>query len=231
MKLLLFVSVLLLLQLSAKDAFLEQFFNKQLCDRVLENDGLYKTCYSDHYKGAKYIAFSLDGKLVNESNIEKRPRFYDDLNIPKQFRSTYADYANDTYQRGHIFEDASADYSVDSLKAVYRMSNIVPMEAKVNMSKSAWSGVERYGRMLATKFGNINVLNGIVYNEKPKRIGRNKIAVPFAFWKMYYKSDGYQRCFYLQNNSKAIAGKKLKEHEVDCGELLKSEQGVKNEKA
>lgn len=60
----------------ANDTFLHQFFNNKVCDQVLENDGYFKTCYDYKAKGAKYVAYTINGPLVNSNNIEERSRFY-----------------------------------------------------------------------------------------------------------------------------------------------------------
>ena len=217
--------ILLSIQLLGSNLFLNKFFNNQQCDQVLNNSGYFKTCYDYKMKGAKYVAYSLDGSLVNKKNIKKRPRFFEDKNIPKRYRSHYSDYTHNIYKqdRGHIFEDAAMDYSQRSLNAIYTMSNIIPQHRTVNRSQKAWAGLERFGRTLATKMGKINVLNGIVYSKHPKRIGRNKIAVPSAFWKMFYsKEQNYQRCFYFENTKITDKSKKVKDYEVSCKKLLRS---------
>ncbi len=61
----------------ASDPYLHQFFNDKVCDRVLNNDGYFQTCYDYKAKGAKYVAYTLDGSLVNSEGIKKRPRFYE----------------------------------------------------------------------------------------------------------------------------------------------------------
>lgn len=208
----------------ASDTFLHQFFNNKVCDQVLSNDGYFKTCYDYKAKGAKYVAYTIDGSLANSNNIEERPRFYPDKNIPIQYRSEHPDYTNNRYSmdRGHMAEDASFDYSQRSLSAVYVMSNIIPQHSTVNRDKKAWAGVERFGRALATKMGKVNVLNGVVYSANPKRIGHNQIAIPDAFWKMYYNQEQkYQRCFYFENTAVIDSNKNISDYEVTCEKLTR----------
>jgi len=203
--------------------FLKQFFNDRQCDQILNNKGYFKTCYNYKNKGAKYVAYTLYGNKVNAVNIKKRPRFYKDLHIPKKYRSTYNDYTHNTFKadRGHLAPDAAFDWSQKSLNAVYVMSNIIPQHYSLNRGRHAWMGLEKYGRVLATKLDRINVLNGVVYSKNPKRIGRNKISIPYAFWKMYYNKDkNFQRCFYFENKPE-IKGTKIKDYEVDCKKLLR----------
>lgn len=224
MKRFLFAITVLTSALFANDTFLHQFFNKKTCDQILNNSGYFKTCYDYKMKGAKYVAYTLDGSLVNKLNIKKRPRFYIDKNIPNKYRSHYSDYTRNPYSmdRGHLAEDASFDYSQRSLNAVYTMSNIIPQHSTVNRSKKAWAGLERFGRSLAVKLGEIKVLNGVVYSNNPKRIGHNQIAVPNAYWKMYYSDEhDYKRCFYFRNEMISDYKSKISDYEVSCKELLR----------
>lgn len=218
------LAISLALSLYAFDSTVNNFINKQNCDQILLNNGYFTTCYSYKYKGAKYVTYTLDGALVNEKNIKKRPRFYSDLNIPKRYRSNYSDYTRNPYSndRGHLFEDASADYSQKSLNAVYVMSNIIPQYKDINRGKEYWAGVERYSRFVATQLGKVNVLNGVEYGNNPRRIGHNQIAVPKAFWKMIYSNKvNFKKCFYFQNNKNFIIGKhSIKDFEVDCSLLI-----------
>ncbi|RXJ77040.1 endonuclease [Arcobacter sp. F155] len=206
----------------SSDLFLKQFINNKQCDQILQNNGYFITCYSYKNKGAKYVAYTLFKDKVNSKNIKERPRFYDDLNIPKKYRSTYSDYTRNTFKadRGHLYPDAAADWSQKSLKAVYVMSNIIPQHYSLNRSIHAWRGLEKYGRTLAMKMGNVKVLNGVVYSEHSQKIGRNKISVPNAFWKMYYNKDqNFERCFYFENKPE-IKGKKIKDYVVKCKKLI-----------
>ena len=80
------------------------------------------------------------------------------------------------------------------------MANIIPQVPNVNHRTQIKA--EKLERKVASKLGTINVLNGVVYSSSPKRIGKNKIAVPQTF---------------LENDLSVIAkGDKLKNHIVDC---------------
>ena len=54
--------MLLTINIFASSLFLERFFNDRECDQILRNDGYFKTCYDYNAKGAKYVAYTLDGK-------------------------------------------------------------------------------------------------------------------------------------------------------------------------
>ena len=210
-----------LFALSPASTMINKHFNNSMCDQILDNNGYFKTCYDYNYKGAKFVAYTLSGTKVNLKNLKKKPRFYEDRNLPNKARIKYSDYTRSGYDRGHLAPDAAFDYSQRSLRYTYAMSNIIPQTPTVNQGSKAWKGLEKFGRTLASKLGKINVLNGVVYGKKPKRIGRNRMAVPSAFWKMYYTNHmDYQRCFYFENTPIIDKSKRIKDYEIDCSQLV-----------
>ena len=62
------------------------------------------------------------------------------------------------------------------------MANIIPQSPNVN--RRTWIKAEKLERKIAVSLGSVSVLNCVVYSKNPKRIGRNKIAIPSGFWKM-----------------------------------------------
>ena len=189
----------------------------------MPNNGYYTTCYDYKARGAKYVTYTLFGRFVDSVNIKKRPRFYPDLNIPKKYRSTYSDYTRNIYKmdRGHCYADASADNNQKKLDSVYVMSNIIPQYYTINRDRDKWAGVERYERYMAVKLGIVKVIDGVIYGNHPKRIGRDQIAVPKAFWKIIYNQHKkFKRCFYFENNREFTIGKhSIKDYLIDCSKI------------
>lgn len=204
------------------DIFLKQYFNKQTCDQVLHNKGYFTTCYSYKHKGAKYVSYKLTKESVGAVNIKERLRFRIDLNIPKRYRSEHSDYTRNSYNmdRGHLAPDAAFDYSHKSLQQTYSMSNIIPQHKTVNRSSKMWTGVERYARYMASSLDSVTVLNGVEYGTNPRKIGKNQISVPIAFWKMVYnEKKDFKKCFYFEN--KKQDANSIKEFIVDCKKVIK----------
>ncbi|PIU70588.1 MAG: endonuclease [Zetaproteobacteria bacterium CG06_land_8_20_14_3_00_59_53] len=183
--------------------------NARNCDQVLDK-GFYQICYGYREKGARFVAYTLDGKKVNAGDIRKRPRFYADRDIPAQYRTSSSDYTKNEFQadRGHLAPDASFDYSAAALNSVYSMANIIPQYGQIN--RKTWVKAERYERLIASKLGSVSVINGVVYGIHPRRMGSSGIAYPDAYWKMLYNNKGFERCFYYRNDSgEKIKGDKL----------------------
>jgi DNA/RNA endonuclease G (NUC1) len=99
------------------------------------------------------------------------------------------------------------------------MVNIIPQYPSIN--RHTWIKTEKLERQLAVKLGMIRVLIGVIYENNPQRIGKNKVAVPKAYYKKLYNNDvGYKKCFYYNNSiDVVIKGDKLKNHLVDCNNL------------
>jgi len=205
---------------SASATEIRDFINKKNCDQILDK-GYYQICYDYRAKGAKYVAYTLDGSKVNAGNIKKRPRFYPDKAIPKKYRTTSSDYTKNEFHadRGHLAPDASFDWSKKSLKSVYTMANIIPQYRSIN--RRTWVKSEKYERQVASKLGVVTVINGILYGDYRHRLRKSEIAYPVAYWKMLYDNNGFERCFYYKNDSHVkIKGDKLRDHVVDCQKLM-----------
>jgi len=198
---------------------ISDFINQQNCDQVLDK-GFYQICYDYKAKGARYVGYTLDGSKVNAGNIKKRPRFYPDKAIPKQYRTTSSDYTHNEFHadRGHLAPDASFDWSKKSLHSVYSMANIIPQYKWVN--RKTWVKAEKYERQVASKLGSVTVLNGVVYGDYRKRMRKSGIAYPVSYWKMLFDNKGFERCFYYKNDSHVeYKTDKLRGHTIDCKEL------------
>lgn len=216
MKIIIFIIVSLVSTLQA--IVISDYINKQNCSQIIDKQ-VYTICYDYKMKGAKYVAYTLDGSKVNAVNIKKRGRFYTEKNLPKKYRSYSKDYSHSGYDRGHLANDASFDYSKKIVRKIYSMANIIPQAPTVN--HRTWIKAEKLERKVAVSLGAVNVLNGVIYSSNTRRIGKHHIAVPDAFWKMLYNDKaGYKKCFYYKNDLNISSKEdKLKNHLVNCDSL------------
>lgn len=197
---------------------LDSYINKRNCNKIIDKK-VFTICYDYKMKGAKYVAYNLDGNKVNSVNIKKRHSFYTEKILKKKYRTHTKDYTRTGYDRGHLANDASFDYNEKIVAKTYSMANIIPQAPNVN--RKTWIKAEKLERKIAVSLGQVNVINGVVYSKVPKRIGKNKLAVPYAFWKMIYNdNENYKKCFYYKNDLNAIVkSDKLKHHLIDCNLL------------
>jgi len=194
-----------------------KFINKTECNQIIDKEFL-TICYDYKLKGAKSVAYHLDGDLM-KGGIKKRPSFYKEPALDKKYQIVTTDYTNSGYDRGHLAPDASFDWSQESLDAVYSLANIIPQAPQVN--RNMWVKAEDYARDKAMELGELDVINVVKYSKNVKRIGKNKMGVSRGFYKVLYNdSEKYKECFYYINRLNASSREDtLKKHKVGCDEV------------
>jgi len=197
---------------------IDYFINVAKCDQVIDKE-FYLICYDHLLKGSKAVAYTLSGDLVNELNIDKSISFKVERQVEKKYRAATTDYVNSGYDRGHIAPDAAFDWSNESLSSVYSLANVMPQARKVN--RYTWTKAERLSRFMAVKLGEITVINVLIYDSVPERIGQNKIAVPSGYYKILLNHQkSYLKCLYYANDKDIDSNEdRLSSHQVSCNEL------------
>ena len=205
-------------QQEAEVNYKDTFINTTDCDQILDNEFI-TICYDYKLKAAKSVAYTLDGDLMNDPNIDKRPSFYSEKSLDKKYRISTTDYTNSGYDRGHLAPDAAFDWSQESLDAVYTLANIIPQAPQVN--RNMWSKVEKFSRKKAVELGELKVINVIKYAKNTKKIGKNKMSVSRGFYKVLYNDDKeYKECFYYSNRLNVSSkDDTIDKHDVNCKEV------------
>ena len=204
-----------------KKSGITPLYSVSKCSQVVVKS-TYTACYSYEHKGATAVFYHLDGKLVGEGNIEQRPRFYEEQEIPEKYRSHYEDFYGHNIDRGHMRPDAATDWSWEKLRETYSLVNILPQYAVLN--RKMWSKAERYARYIAVKLGAVDVFNIAHYPDTaPVKIGRASIDVPNRFYKIVYsKKHHFWRCFMYENlnyTAEEGAADSLESHVIDCANI------------
>lgn len=202
--------ITLTISLFSKD--INDFIDLKKCDQIIDKQ-VYKICYSYKHKGALAVWYELDGNLVNKTNVKKRPRFYNEKNIPMKYRTKYKDYTHSGFDRGHLANDASFDYDEKIVRKTYTMANIVPQYP--NLNRRTWIKAERYERSIAVKLGKVKIINLVDYSNSPGTIG-NGVSIPSSFQKILINDDNkFLKCFEYQN-IKDIDSKQYKLKHFEC---------------
>ena len=201
-----------IIALNATD--ISDFINLNTCDQIIDKQ-VFKICYSYKYKGALAVWYELDGNLVNKNNIKNRPDFYNEKNIPIQYRAKSQDYINSGFDRGHLAPDANFDYDLKTQVKTYSMANIVPQYPTLN--RKAWIKAEKYERLIASKLKTITVINLIDYSKSTQQIGNNKLSVPNTFYKIIFNDEkNFKKCFKYENIEINPETDELKNHQITC---------------
>ncbi|HDZ5085217.1 TPA: DNA/RNA non-specific endonuclease [Campylobacter jejuni] len=185
------------------------YFNNINCSQILDKF-FYLNCYDYKLKGTKAVAYKVEASNFNDKQIKKRPRFEDDTNIPKKYRTTWSDYKNSGYTRGHTAPNASFNFNKAAQNSVFLMSNITPQNAQIN--NKIWNEIERKEKSLALKFQSIEVLNLVLYDKEPKYI-KNHIAIP-SFYIKIIKTPKFKECYQVPNHE--VSDENIKQYQVNC---------------
>lgn len=189
-----------------------KYFNSLTCSVILKNS-FYINCYDYRFKGTKAVAYKVEASNLKAKQIRKRPYFGEDMRIPEKYRSTWSDYKNSGYERGHTAPNASFSFSKAAQISVFLMSNITPQNAKIN--QVIWNQIEQRERKLALKFKSAEVLVLVIYDENPKRI-KNNIAVPSYYIKII-KTPYFKECYAAPNHE--VRNENLEDFQISCNKF------------
>ena len=196
----------------------KSFFTKEKCDQILIDT--FTICYDHDRKSPTAVYVEVTGETV-EKDIDKRPPFFTDKRVKKEFRTTSKDYTNTGYDRGHFgASDASHDWDKKHQKATYSMANIVPQTPFANRYK--FIALEKHEREMAVKYGRLENLTIAYWNNRPKKIGDSQLHVPSGFAKLFTDGKNYKECFFVWNNDKydKSDGQDPNKYKQDCDKLI-----------
>jgi endonuclease G, mitochondrial len=130
---------------------------------------------------------------------ERTDNFREDETLPEGGRAELSDYLRSGYDRGHM--SPAADFRTDPQKMSesFLLSNMVPQNHTLNAE--AWAGLEGATRGCARQVGQVYVVTGPIFAGRIKTIGRNRVAVPSAVYKIVVAPNGDSRAFVFANKS------------------------------
>lgn len=142
----------------------------------------YTTSYNQETKLPNWVAWQLTAQHTGGPYKRKGIKFQEDEEVPMP-RATDADYYRSGYDRGHMCPSGDNKWHEDAQQQSFLLTNICPQHHGLNAGD--WNEMEGKCRKWAEQYGSIYIVCGpILYNEAHKTIGRNKVIVPEAFYKV-----------------------------------------------
>ncbi len=163
---------------------LRQRVGKGVSDRLIERMG-YTTSYNKETRTPNWVAWTLTKEHTYGHLLRENERFEEDPAVATP-RATYQDYYNSRYDRGHMCPAGDNKWDQRAMTESFLMTNICPQNHGLN--KEDWNDLEMQCRTWARRYGEVTVVCGPLFDaEAPvKTIGRNKVRVPDAFFKVVY---------------------------------------------
>ena len=142
----------------------------------------YTTSYNADTRTPNWVAWHLTANHTNGPAKRKGIIFQADEDIPAPRVDTY-DYMRSGYDRGHMCPAGDNHWSQKAMEQSFLMTNICPQVPALN--SGLWNTIEKQCRKWAQEYGDVYIVCGPIYfNQKHKTIGKNKIQVPEAFFKV-----------------------------------------------
>lgn len=160
-----------------------------------------------------YVAERLNRQILLNAHIQRKNIFFADARLPSSERAELDDYKGSGLERGHMAPAADMATS-ESMAQCFSLANIVP-QFPISNHKS-WLGIEKATRkyiMRAT--GDVYVITGPVFDEKPQMIGEHGVWVPRYLFKLVYDSSANKVwAHWIENSDDARVGKPIDYEEL-----------------
>ena len=147
-----------------------------------------------------WVAWHLTAERTEGSAKRSGVDFAEDTEVPEP-RATDWDYYNSGYDRGHMCPAADNKWSKKAMEESFLFTNMCPQNG--NLNRGDWNEMEMACRKWAKKYGDLYIVCGpILYKGKHKTIGKNKVVVPEAFFKVVLRTgDDPQAIGFIYKNT------------------------------
>ncbi|MCI6703422.1 MAG: DNA/RNA non-specific endonuclease [Prevotella sp.] len=150
-------------------------------EQILYRTG-YTVSYNREWKIPNWVAWHLSAAHTEGRHTRKGIPFQEDTDVPMP-RATDSDYYNSGYDRGHLCPSADNRWDAEAQRESFLFTNICPQNHGLNAGD--WNELEIQCRQWAKAYQDVYIVSGpLVFKNNNSRIGRNKVTVPDAFFKV-----------------------------------------------
>lgn len=148
---------------------------------ILRRKG-YTASYNPATRIPNWVAWHLTASHTSGTAKRNGMKFQEDYDVPEPRANTY-DYTQSGYDRGHMCPAGDNKWSPTAMEQSFLLSNACPQNR--NLNAGGWNSLEQQCRTWANDYGDIYIVSGpILFNQKHKTIGKHKVTVPEAFFKV-----------------------------------------------
>ena len=163
--------------------------------KILRRVG-YTASYNAANRIPNWVAWHLTASHVGGHYNRNNEVFHEDPEVSNP-RAYDSDYRGSGYDRGHMCPSGDNKWNKEAQEQSFLFTNICPQ--RHNLNTVAWNDVELQCRAWAKRYGDLYIVCGpVLYDQQHKTIGRNRVVVPEAFFKVvlrkhdnYYKAIGF----------------------------------------
>ena len=190
--------------------------------------------YNKTTKTPNWVAWHLT-KNHTYGRIQRETYAFDEDHGVSAPRATLDDYYNSRYDRGHMCPAGDNKWSEEAMRQTFLLTNICPQNHGLN--KNAWNDLEIQCRDWAREYGAVDIVCGPLYSSKggrykvgsshepqQKTIGRNKVWVPDAFFKVVLCRQGRPKAIGFVYRNEGV--KQLKTEAVRTVDEIEALTGI-----
>lgn len=150
-------------------------------EQILKRTG-YTTSYNKETRLPNWVAWCLTAGHTEGLYKRQGKAFHEDEDVPEP-RATDWDYYNSGFDRGHMCPAGDNKWSEQAMFESFLFTNMCPQNP--NLNRGDWNEMENQCRRWAKKYGEVYIVCGpILLKQKHKTVGKNKVTVPEAFFKV-----------------------------------------------
>lgn len=161
----------------------------------------YTASYNSDLRIPNWVAWQLTGAHTEGKNKRAGVKFQEDTDVPLP-RAVDFDYVRSGYDRGHLCPSADNRWDATAQEQSFLLTNVCPQDHNLNVGD--WHELENLCRKWAKTYGSIYIVAGpVLFKGKHKTIGKNKVTVPEAFFKVVLCMEGEPKAigFIYRNES------------------------------
>jgi endonuclease G, mitochondrial len=148
----------------------------------------YTLSYNEDHEQANWVHYKLDPHFLKGTT----PR----INSTKS--AELSDYKGSGYDRGHLAPAGDMKYSRESMIESFYMSNMSPQDPSFN--RGVWRRLEETIREWGKSFQIFITTAGVLSGESLGSIGKNKVTIPYMYYKVIYSPEKKSMIGFLLSN-------------------------------
>lgn len=147
----------------------------------------YIVSYNKDTKIANWVAWHLTAEHT-DGPYRRLNNFHEEESVASP-RATLEDYRGSGWSRGHMCPAGDNKWSEEAMYESFSLVNVCPQNASLN--SGLWNSIEIDCRNWAKRFGDIYIVCGpVFYRKEHETIGKNRVYVPEAFFKVVLCLNG-----------------------------------------
>ena len=154
--------------------------------------------YNESHEQANWVHYKLNPSFLS-GNTPRKDSFKSDPLVSTKSASK-SDYRGSGYDRGHLVPAADMKYNSVAMLESFYMSNISPQNPSFN--RGIWKRLESLVRGWGGKFEIYISTGGVLSADNLGKIGRNRVTIPYSFYKVIYAPEKNIMIGFLLQNKK-----------------------------